>query len=108
MLKTKRSTRLEMRAQIFKSLAHPTRLMIVEELARGERCVCELQALVGCDMSTISKHLSLLRNVGILTMDKRGNQVFYKLEIPCILRIFDCVEQTLRARLQKHAELLSE
>ena len=82
----------ELRAGIIKALAHPSRLLIVDELAKGERCVCELTALVGADMSTVSKHLSVLKKAGIVLDDKRGLQVFYRLRVPCILNFFGCVE----------------
>ncbi|RME89726.1 MAG: ArsR family transcriptional regulator, partial [Verrucomicrobia bacterium] len=51
---TKRSLRdFRTQAEIFKALAHPARLLIVDELSRGERCVCELAALVGYEMPTV-------------------------------------------------------
>ena len=80
------------RARIIKALAHPVRLFFVEELARQERCVCELTEMVGFDISTVSKHLSVLKNAGIVIDDKRGNQVFYRLVTPCILNFFGCIE----------------
>ncbi len=86
-------TRYEARARIIKALAHPTRLFIVDELSKGERCVCELRDMVGADISTVSKHLALLKAAGILADDKRGLQVFYRLKTPCVLGIFDCVEK---------------
>lgn len=86
---------LEIRAKIIKSLAHPTRLLVVQTLSEGERCVCELTELIGSDMSTVSKHLSLLKNAGIIQDDKRGNQVFYKLKTPCVLNFLKCVENVL-------------
>ena len=60
------------RAAVYKALGHPTRLFIVEELSHGERCVCELTAMVGADVSTVSKHLSVLRGVGLVEDEKRG------------------------------------
>jgi ArsR family transcriptional regulator len=75
-----------------KALAHPTRLFIVDELSRGERCVCELTDGIGADVSTVSKHLSVLKSAGIVLDDKRGAQVFYRLRVPCILNFFGCVE----------------
>ncbi|MBZ0269189.1 metalloregulator ArsR/SmtB family transcription factor, partial [bacterium] len=68
----KTRARFEARARIIKSLAHPTRLYLVDELSRGERCVCDLTELVGTDVSTVSKHLALLRNAGIVDDEKRG------------------------------------
>lgn len=86
---------LELRARIIKSLAHPARLLIVQTLTEGERCVCELTSLIGSDISTVSKHLSLLKNAGIIQDEKRGNQVFYKLKTPCVLNFLKCVESVL-------------
>lgn len=83
------------RARIIKALAHPVRLFFVEELARQERCVCELTAMVGLDISTVSKHLGVLKNAGILIDEKRGNQVFYQLLTPCILNFFGCIEAVI-------------
>lgn len=78
-------------AQVFKALAHPGRLLMVEELSRGERCVCELAALVGSEMPTVSRHLAQLRNAGIVQDEKRGAQVFYRLMTPCVMNFFQCV-----------------
>ncbi|MGA4644858.1 ArsR/SmtB family transcription factor [Limisphaera sp. 4302-co] len=78
-------------ARVFKALGHPGRLLIVEELARGERCVCELAALLGVRMPTVSRHLALLRQAGIVEDEKRGPQVFYRLRTPCVLRFFECL-----------------
>ena len=88
----KTAARFEARARIIKALAHPTRLFIVDQLAQQERCVCELTEMVGADTSTISKHLSLLKNAGLVQDDKRGTQVFYRLTMPCVLNFLSCVE----------------
>ena len=87
--------RFEARAPILKALGHASRLMMVDELSRGERCVCELRDLVGADLSTVSKHLSVLKNAGVVEDDKRGVQVFYRLKVPCVLNFFSCVEAVL-------------
>lgn len=85
----------EARAKVLKALAHPSRLFMVDELSRGERCVCELTEMVGADMSTVSKHLSVLKSAGIVADEKRGMQVYYRLKTPCILRFFDCVSEVM-------------
>ena len=87
----------EARATIIKAMAHPSRLFMVDELSRGERCVCELTAMVGADISTVSKHLSLLKKAGIVADRKEGLQVYYRLKTPCILRFFECVESVQEA-----------
>lgn len=73
--------RIIVKANIFKALGHPTRLWMVEQLAQGEKCVCEFVEGVDVDFSTISKHLSVLRHAGIVDMEKRGKQIFYRLTI---------------------------
>ena len=84
--------RYERQARLIKALAHPSRLFIVDELARGERCVCELTDLIGVEMPTVSRHLSLLKEAGILADEKRGSLVYYRLRVPCVLNFFKCVE----------------
>lgn len=93
------------RARIIKAMSHGTRLFLVDELSRGERCVCELQELVGADMSTVSKHLAVLREAGIVKDEKRGNQVFYSLRCPCVLNFFACVESVMQTSATQAVEL---
>lgn len=57
---------------------------MVEALADGEKCVCELHALVGSDMSTVSRHLAVMRNAGIVVSRKNGQQIHYRLSCECI------------------------
>ena len=65
----KTQAKYDARAKIVKAMAHPTRLFIVDELSRrGERCVCDLTEMIGADISTVSKHLSLLKAAGIVEM----------------------------------------
>ena len=96
--------RLEAQARVIKALAHPTRLFLVEELCKEERCVCELAEMVGSDVSTVSKHLALLRQAGIVRDEKRGKKVFYSLRMGCALEFTSCasaiLEETSRRRLE--------
>lgn len=86
-------------------MAHPSRLFLLDELSRGERCVCELTELVGADTSTVSKHLALLRGAGLVADERRGAQVFYRLQVPCALTIFDCIERSLGEIARDQADL---
>ncbi|NLI16442.1 MAG: winged helix-turn-helix transcriptional regulator [candidate division Zixibacteria bacterium] len=104
----KTKQKYEARAQIIKAMAHPSRLFIVDELSRGERCVCELRDMIGADISTISKHLSVLKGAGILEDEKRGLQVFYRLRVPCILNFFGCVEDVLVANARRGAAVVKK
>ena len=102
-----RKTMLDARAKVLKAMAHPSRLYILEELEKGEQCVCDLTEMIGADVSTVSKHLSVLKQAGIVIDDKRGNQVFYRLRVPCILNFFGCVESVLESQADAHAATLT-
>lgn len=84
------------RAAVVKALAHPSRIMIAESLADGERCVCELTEVVGADMSTVSKHLALMKSAGLIEAEKRGLNVYYRLSCPCFSDFFRCVDRITR------------
>ena len=105
-MNARNQARLEARARIVKALAHPSRLYIVEELARGQQCVCVLTEMIGADMSTVSKHLSILKSAGIVEDEKRGLQVFYRLKVPCILNFFGCIESVLAENAREQMALL--
>lgn len=96
----------EERAKIIKALAHPSRLMMIDALADGEQCVCKLQELVGSDISTVSKHLSLMKEAGIVGDRKVGQQVFYSLRVPCITNFFGCIEAVMKSNADEKMELL--
>lgn len=70
--------------------------MIAESLAEGERCVCELTELIGADMSTVSKHLALMKSVGLIEAEKRGLNVYYQLSCPCFSDFLRCVDLITR------------
>jgi ArsR family transcriptional regulator len=96
----------EARAKIIKAMAHPSRLLIIEELHKKERCVGELTDMIGADASTVSKHLSVLKNAGLVTDEKRGNSIYYTLRVPCIMDFIGCVENVLSANAKEHNRIL--
>jgi ArsR family transcriptional regulator len=100
-MRTADRLRLKDRSDIVKAMAHPTRLCIVEMLRDGERTVGEMTRRVGDDISTVSRHLSVLRASGLVIDDKRGLRVFYRLATPCLLKMLDCVEAVLKARTER-------
>ncbi len=93
------------KAKVLKALAHPTRLWMAEQLSGGERCVCELAAAIDADFSTVSKHLSILKQAGIVQDDKRGKQVYYRLKVPCVLNFMSCVEAVIESEWKAQAAL---
>ena len=81
-------------AEVFKALGHPIRLWIVKQLADGEEhCVCEFVDAVGVKFATVSQHLAVLKNAGIISDDKRGKQVYYRLLCPCLLSALECMSR---------------
>lgn len=100
MLNNSRKNHLDARSRVLKAMAHPTRLFIIEELEKDERCVCDLTEMIGVDVSTVSKHLSVLKQAGIVLDDKRGKQVFYRLRVPCIMNFFGCIESVLESQMR--------
>jgi ArsR family transcriptional regulator len=80
-------------AEVFKALGHPGRVIIVRELTVGEKCVCDLVEAVGLGWSTVSRHLSVLKSAGVIADEKRGLQVFYRLELPCVAHFINCLDQ---------------
>lgn len=81
-------------AGFFKALGHPVRLLLVRLLLDGERCVCELRADSNRDMSTISSHLNILRNAGIVRSEQRGKNIYYSLACPCLIPMLACLSRS--------------
>ena len=78
--------------EVFKALGNESRVTIVRRLLNDEQCVCDLVEAVGLSWSTVSRHLSVLREAGIVAHEKRGTQVFYHLAMPCVGRFISCLD----------------
>jgi ArsR family transcriptional regulator len=96
------------RANVFKALAHPLRLAIVDELQKGECCVQDLVDRLGCEQSNLSRHLAVLKQAGIVDNEKKGLYVYYYLVIPCISGFFNCVNQVLTKKGQQNQCLIHD
>ena len=98
----------EMRAKVLKALAHPARLKLVDVLAEhDEVCVCDLTEVIGMDMSTVSRHLTQLKNAGIVESDKRGQMVFYSLRVKCLKSLFRCIESVVKCHVDQQLKVFS-
>ena len=106
-MKQKSKQHYEARARIAKALSHPSRLLMLDALAEGEMCVCDLTELVGADQSTVSKHLSVLKQAGIVEDRKEGTMTFYNLKIHCLQGFWECVESVLRQNVEDQLHSLS-
>jgi ArsR family transcriptional regulator len=105
-MKSSAKPQYEARAKIIKAMAHPSRLFIIEELNKEERCAGELTEMIGADASTVSKHLSVLKNAGLVTDERRGNCIYYTLRCTCILDFISCVEDVLAAKAEDHKQIM--
>lgn len=91
------SQRLMRRAAILKSLAHPSRLLIIEMLEKKPCCVGELTEAIGADITTVSKHLSVLKRVGLVRDQRHGTYSEYSLVCDCVTHLVDCMEEGMQA-----------
>jgi ArsR family transcriptional regulator len=99
---------LAQRAKVFKALGHPSRLLMVEALGQGEKCVCELRDLVGSDISTVSKHLTILREAGLVRDERRGTSIYYSLRMPCVTAFLSCVRRFFDQHIEEQIVFLED
>ncbi len=97
--------RYALRAEMFKAMSHPVRLLMLEKLRERTWCVCELAAEVGIEKSVASKHLSQLKAAGLIEDEKRGTLVEYRLVAPCILDMAACAETAIIATRQRRLDV---
>lgn len=104
-MQTTSAPQLRRRAQVAKAMAHPSRLLILETLQGGEKCAGDLVAAVGAEAPTVSRHLGVLLNAGLVAQDKRGQFVFYRVTCPCISSFFKCIDSVVTAQARSLAKL---
>ena len=91
----------EIRAKIIKAMAHPVRLMVIEFLKDRERSFPEIFDLFKLDKSTVSKHLLVLKEAGIVSSRKDGADMMYKLDVPCVTDFFSCITAVIESNVKK-------
>jgi DNA-binding transcriptional ArsR family regulator len=97
----------EVKAELFRALAHPARVRVLEILVDGERSVGELQPLVGIEMSHMSQQLGVLRRAGLVTSRKEGSSVFYALRDPLVGELLSVAKRLLLSTLTQTRDLLA-
>jgi len=97
---------LELKAEILKALAQPTRLKILEFLRGGERCICEIVPAINGEQSNISRHISLMQKSHLVTTRKDGVKVMVKVRDPKIFDILDRVNSILRSQMNEQSRLI--
>jgi len=99
---------LELKAEVLKALAQPTRLKILELLRNGERCICEIVPAINGEQSNISRHISLMQKSHLVTTRKEGVKVMVKVRDPKIFEILDSVSLLLKKQIQETGKLIQK
>jgi len=98
----------EAREKIMKSLANKYRLKIVDTLGKKDKmCVSDLEDELNLNQSSVSKHLSILKDAGVVKSKKEGLKVYYKLKTPCIINYFTCVDNVIKSDLNDRMNILN-
>ena len=96
---------LRLQAELCKSLSDPKRLHIIQELRARERTVSELADILGLKQSNTSRHLGVLRRIGVITPRKEGNIVYYRLADAKIAEACDLVHEVIAGQLRRSKRL---
>uniref|UniRef100_A0A831UBK3 ArsR family transcriptional regulator n=1 Tax=Geobacter metallireducens TaxID=28232 RepID=A0A831UBK3_GEOME len=97
---------VELRADIMKALAQPTRLKIIDFLRDGERCVCEIFPAIGEEQSNTSRHLNMMLAAGVLSRRKEGLKIYYAIKHPEILEVVDTITLIVKQEIAGRHALL--
>lgn len=108
----KRKTDLKQRiyegqANVLKALGQPTRLQILDLLKDGERCVCEIFPAINQEQANVSKHLSILKQAGILESRKDGLRILYRIKTPEIFNLLTGTSRILKAQANEQRRLMT-
>ncbi len=93
-------------SDIFKALAHPTRLQILHILKDGEKCVCEIVPALKMEQPNVSRHLFILKKEGILSSRKEGLKVIYRVNDPHVFQLLDLCKELLKNHWEKKRKML--
>jgi len=97
---------LELKAEILKALAQPTRLKILQLLRNEEKCICEIVPAINGEQSNISRHISLMQKSNLVTTRKDGVKVMVKVKDPRVFEILDSISIMLRNQMSERSKLI--
>ncbi|MCO1603121.1 MULTISPECIES: ArsR/SmtB family transcription factor [Desulfosporosinus] len=95
-------------SNVFKALAHPTRIQIVKLLRNGELCVCDILPNLDSEQSNTSQHLTVLKNQGIVESRKDGSKVIYSIKNKEVYEMIDLVEAIILRQIEETKTSLSK
>jgi DNA-binding transcriptional ArsR family regulator len=96
------------KAEFFKALGHPARLVILEQIRSGEKNVHELQTVLEIDQSSVSQQLAVLRNKNIVDPRKEGTLVYYRVRDPMIFQLLDVAQEIFNNHLIDTQTMLAQ
>ncbi len=99
---------IQMKAEVLKALAQPTRLKILECLRGGEKCICEITPVINGEQSNISRHISLMQKSHLVTTRKEGVRVMVNVKDPKIFEILDKVSAILKTQMREQERLIAK
>jgi ArsR family transcriptional regulator len=99
---------VEMKAEVLKVLAQPTRLKILECLRNGEKCICEIVPALNGEQSNISRHISLMQKSHLVTTRKDGVKVMVNVKDPKVFEILDKVSSILKNQMREQERLFAK
>jgi len=97
----------QMHANICKTFTAPIRLMIIEQLEAGQKTVSEMEQTLNIRQATLSQHLAVLRGRGIVVSDRQGQNIYYKISNPKILKACKLMREVLLEQIERNNTLLS-
>jgi len=97
---------IQLKSEVLKALAQPTRLKILELLRSGERCICEIVPAINGEQSNISRHISVMQKSNLITTRKDGVKVMVKVRDPRIFEILDTVGLFLKTQMQEQSRVM--
>lgn len=108
MMDVRKNPVYRLKAELFRTLGHPSRVRLLELLSEGERTVGEIQEALELDSSSTSQHLAALRRLGLLESRKTGTSVHYRLKDRRTLKLLAIAREILTSNLQESSDLLGE
>jgi len=99
---------IQLKSEVLKALAQPTRLKILECIRGGEKCICEIVPAINGEQSNISRHISVMQKSHLISTRKDGVRVIIKVKGPEVFEILDKVGLLLRRELMEQRKVLAQ
>jgi DNA-binding transcriptional ArsR family regulator len=97
---------IQIESDFLKAIAQPTRLKILYFLKGGERCACEIIPKMKEDQSNISRHLTHMKDMGILESRKEGVSVYYKIKDKRVFTLLSLVDEMVKSEIREKAKVV--